>query len=83
MKNYLLFILFGILTSSQFNAQSLESNNKIVDSIYSNQLNEQKSFWVRLPENYNPSKAEKYPIVVVLDGFSLENSLNVVYENYW
>lgn len=83
MKNYLFFILFGILTTFQFNAQSLESNTRIVDSIYSNQLKEQRSYWVQLPENYNPKEAEKYPVIVLLDGFSLENSLNVVYANYW
>jgi len=77
------FILFGILTTSQFNAQSFETNTRIIDSIHSNQLNEQRSFWVRIPENYNPKNSEKYPVVILLDGFSLENSLNVVYENYW
>lgn len=84
-KHEKLFILSALCDSfsTQLNAQSQEANVKIVDSIYSDHLKEQRNFWVKLPENYNPSIAEKYPVVYLLDGFSLENTLNVVYENYW
>ncbi|MFT4697837.1 MAG: putative alpha/beta superfamily hydrolase [Flavobacteriaceae bacterium] len=83
MKNYFFLVLFVTLFSTQQNAQSQEANARIADSIYSDHLKEQRNFWIKLPENYNPSIAEKYPVVYILDGFSLENTLNVVYENYY
>lgn len=37
---------------------------------------------MQLPENYNPKSIEKYPVVYLLDGFSLKNNLETVYHNY-
>ncbi|MGK0391144.1 MAG: putative alpha/beta superfamily hydrolase, partial [Maribacter sp.] len=41
------------------------------------------NFWVKLPENYNPDSNEKYAVIYLLDGFSLKNTLETVYDNYW
>ena len=56
---------------------------EIIDSIYSKPLEENRDFWVKFPENYNPNSDEKYPVVYLLDGFSLKNNLETVYNNYW
>ncbi|WP_372766653.1 alpha/beta hydrolase-fold protein [Lutibacter sp.] len=53
------------------------------DSIYSKTFNEQKQFWVQLPENYNPKSPEKFPVVYILDGGVQLKTLGTVYENYW
>ncbi len=38
------------------------------DSLFSNTLEEQRNFWVQLPENFNPESKQLYPVVYVLDG---------------
>jgi predicted alpha/beta superfamily hydrolase len=53
------------------------------DSLFSTTFQETKNFWVQLPENYNPNSSEKYPVVYILDGGALMNSLETVYNNYW
>jgi len=53
------------------------------DSIYSQTLEQSRDFWVKLPENYDPNSAQRYPVIYLLDGFSLQSSLELVYENYW
>jgi len=85
MKNYFpstLIILFFITSLQTINSQNNEVKLSIIDSIYSKTLNESKDFWVQLPEKYNPKSQEKYPVVYVLDGFSLRNTLEMVYGNY-
>ena len=85
MKNYLLYnlIVFIFITSSQIiNSQNNEIKLSITDSINSETLNESKNIWVQLPENYNPESNEMYPVVYLLDGFSLRNNLETVYNNY-
>ncbi len=52
------------------------------DSLYSKTFEEQKQFWIQLPENYNPNSPKKYPVVYVLDGKVQLKNLETVYENY-
>jgi len=85
MKNCFLstLIILLLITSLQtINSQNNEVKLSITDSIYSKTLNESKDIWVLLPENYNPESNEMYPAVYLLDGFSLRNNLEVVYNNY-
>ncbi|MBT8316935.1 MAG: esterase [Lutibacter sp.] len=85
MKNYFLYnsIVFLFITSFQIiSSQNNEIKLSITDSIYSETLNESKNIWVQLPENYNPESNEMYPVVYLLDGFSLRNNLETVYNNY-
>jgi predicted alpha/beta superfamily hydrolase len=56
---------------------------EFVDSLFSTSLEENREFWVKLPENYEPNGDQKYPVVYLLDGFSLQNTLETVYNNYW
>jgi len=43
-------------------------NIGVLDSIYSENLEEHRKIYVQLPENYNPNSKQKYPVVYVLDG---------------
>ncbi len=63
--------------------QSTQHSTEIVDSIYSKTMEENRSFWVKIPETYNPDSDKKYAVVYLLDGFSLKNTLETVYDNYW
>ena len=38
---------------------------------------------MRLPDNFQPDNDEKYAVIYLMDGFSLESSLEAVYDNYW
>jgi predicted alpha/beta superfamily hydrolase len=83
MKKQLLLILAITFLSNFENALQAQNSTSIADSIYSNTLNEQRKFWVQLPENYNSKSDIKYPVIYVLDGFSLQDELTMVYNNYW
>jgi predicted alpha/beta superfamily hydrolase len=92
MKNSTLLILLVLLTfmfPQEIVAQSNEIQSEeqyeseIFDGIFSKPLDENRKFWVQLPENYDPNSGAKYPVVYLLDGFSLKNSLETVYNNYW
>ncbi|WP_347925683.1 alpha/beta hydrolase-fold protein [Pontimicrobium sp. SW4] len=78
------FVFFNQnMTSQSVENNSVEVETEVIDSLFSNILNESREYWVRLPENYNPNSKTKYPIVYLLDGFSLKNNLETVYNNYW
>ena len=91
MKIYITFILtigsyFSF--SQKVSAQSDLNNSslfemEIIDTVYSEILEESREFWIKFPENYNPSNSDKYPVVYLLDGFSLKRDLVTIYENYW
>ena len=86
---YLFFLIGSLLrVNHQAIAQTTESEtepfqNRIVDSLFSKTLNESHDFWVRLPENFQPDNDEKYAVIYLMDGFSLESTLEAVYGNYW
>lgn len=40
----------------------------MLDSIYSEVLGESRQFYVQMPDNYNPSDNQKYPVAYILDG---------------
>ncbi|MFT5437278.1 MAG: putative alpha/beta superfamily hydrolase [Ulvibacter sp.] len=90
MKFYtLIFVLIGsiLIINQDIIAQSTEQpieqfQNQITDSIFSRSLNENRDFWVRLPENYAPNSKEKYAVIYLLDGFSLKSTIEAVYDNY-
>lgn len=77
-------VFFSMHTRAQANEteQFLETSQQ-VDSLYSKVLGEYRDYWVKLPDNYNPKSDVKYPVVYLLDGFSLKQDLEVVYTNYW
>ena len=89
-KHTLLYLLIGsiLIVFQNVVAQSTEQQSEqfeeeIVDSIYSNILGEKRDFWVKFPDNYDPNSKEKYAVIYLLDGFSLESTLEAVYDNYW
>lgn len=83
MKKHLFFYIALCCICLTANFAKAQNSETISDSLFSKTLNEQRQFWVQLPENYNASTALTYPVVYVLDGMSLENTLKTVYDNYW
>ncbi|MDF1698689.1 MAG: alpha/beta hydrolase-fold protein [Saprospiraceae bacterium] len=86
MKKYTLLLLtIGslLIFHEEIIGQSAPIEFEIVDSLFSTSLDENRDFWVKLPENYQPNGDQKYPVVYLLDGFSLQNTLETVYNNYW
>ena len=63
--------------------QSKSTAQTTIDTLFSKTLDEYREFWVKLPENYNFNNDQEYPVVYLLDGISLQNSLETVYDNYW
>ncbi len=90
MKTFLLVIItiitFGINTPIIKAQENLNPHYLleigIVDSLNSKILNEQRNFWVQLPENYNPNNPEKYPVAYIIDGGIHLNTVQTV-QNYY
>jgi predicted alpha/beta superfamily hydrolase len=84
-KHILLLLTIGSIFSfcQKLSAQSSVFETEILDTVYSELLEEYREFWVKFPENYRPNSNVKYPVVYLLDGFSLKKSLESVYDNYW
>ena len=78
----LLIVFQEISAQSKLN-QSSEFQTEIIDSVYSEVFKEYRKFWVKFPDNYNPNSSVKYPVVYLLDGFSLRENLEEIYDNYW
>jgi predicted alpha/beta superfamily hydrolase len=85
--------LFVLICSCIFNIQNLVGQSVLnthyleeiatVLSVRSEILNEDRTVWVQVPENYNPESSLRYPVVYVLDGDVRMSTLATVYENYW
>jgi predicted alpha/beta superfamily hydrolase len=43
--------------------------------LYSTVLQEDRSYWINLPEHYNMDTKQRYPVVYLLDGDSFFHSL--------
>jgi predicted alpha/beta superfamily hydrolase len=86
--SYLFFLAISLVSSKHLNAQSRMNQLYLKqittrDSIFSKVLNEQREFWIQIPDNYIPESNVKYPVVYILDGHSLMSKLSSVHENYW
>ena len=80
--NYILLVLSVFLFVNQGNSQSkylVQLGN--IESIKSTVLNEDRAYYVQLPQNYNDKK--KYPVIYVLDGDVLLNAVHLVHDNYY
>ncbi|VXB35114.1 Histidine kinase [Flavobacterium sp. 9AF] len=77
MKTRFLLLLL-LVTSFAF-------SQRITESIQSKKLEEERTFTVSLPSNYEFDIEKKFPILVLLDGEYLLNPFegNLKYGNYW
>ena len=54
----------------------------IVDSLYSEVLNDYREIYVQLPSTYNLDNQEKYPVVFILDGEVFLPTVSMVHDFY-
>jgi predicted alpha/beta superfamily hydrolase len=52
------------------------------DAIYSHVLQEERKYWVHLPENYTDSVQKNYPVIYLLDGELFFHALVAVQRSY-
>ena len=83
MRKAALFILFGIYCHV-LTAQSNEYLKQIgiVDSIFSETLNESREIYIQLPEGYNQNSDKRYPVAYLLDGEVFLPTLADVHQYY-
>lgn len=62
-----LIIFLQNFVDAQQNQKFLQKTG-IVDSVYSQILNEPREIYIQLPAGYNPENGQKYPVVFILDG---------------
>ena len=73
-----LIILFQQSANAQVNQnQQFLRTTGVLDSLYSQTLNETRLFYIQLPSSYSPEKNQQYPVVYILDG---ERFLPTVHE---
>ncbi len=84
-KSTLLILIISSLFifNQKLIGQSKSTTQTTIDTLFSKTLDEYREFWVKLPENYDFNNDQEYPVVYLLDGISLQNSLETVYDNYW
>ena len=78
-----------LLLLTQFPAFTQDINEKqylqsigIVDSLYSESLDEVREVYIQFPFNYNPEENKKYPVVYILDGEVFLATVNNVQNFY-
>ncbi len=76
-----LIIFFQQLVKAQGDQQFLQKVG-IVDSLYSEILNESRKIYIQIPSSFNPSKNQKYPVAFIIDGEILLPTVNDV-QNYY
>ncbi len=69
------------LTIAQSSPQFLSQVGQ-VDSLYSNTLQETRTIYVQLPESYDPTRKQKYPVAYILDGEVFLPTLSNVHQFY-
>ena len=64
------FILSSIQLVNSQDTQNPQFLNKVgmLDSLYSQVLEESREIYIQLPANYSPENDLKYPVVYILDG---------------
>jgi predicted alpha/beta superfamily hydrolase len=75
------FALYAISSVNYLLAQSDICIGKC-DSIYSQALNEERIYWVHLPESYEDSIQKQYPVIYLLDGDLFFHALVAVQRSY-
>ena len=76
-------ILFFLGLTISLNAQKTYlSQVGETHEIYSEVLGEARTFYVQLPDGYDPGQAKKYPVVYLIDGESLMPALYTVHQFY-
>ena len=79
--SYILLPQYGYAQIAESEEKSFQHRTE--ESMFSNALGEDREFWVLLPDNYESGSDEKYAVIYLLDGYSLESTLEAVYNNYW
>jgi predicted alpha/beta superfamily hydrolase len=86
LKNLLIITL--IVCSQQLVKAQVNQNQQylqktgVLDSLYSEILEESRKFYVQVPFSYNAEKDQKYPAVFILDGETFLPTVNDV-QNYY
>jgi predicted alpha/beta superfamily hydrolase len=77
-------VLIQLLGNAQINNENQQFLDKIgvVDSLYSETLNEYREIYIQLPNNYKPENNKEYPVVYILDGEVLLSAVNNVQSFY-
>lgn len=87
MTNRVLIIIFSILFFSLTQKADAQKTHiiemGIIDSLYSDILNESREIYIHLPESFDESSKRKYPVIYVLDGEVILKAAATVYDFYW
>lgn len=72
IKTYV-FLIFLLLPLTLRSQEDIYIGKKY--TLYSDTLQEERSYWVHLPESYNQNETKTYPVIYLLDGDSFFHSL--------
>ena len=63
----IVFVQQFVHAQASRNQQFLQKSG-VLDSLYSEILDESRKIYIQLPANYNPESIQKYPVAFILDG---------------
>ena len=82
-------LLIALIVCSQLIAKAQINQNQqhlqkigVLDSLYSEILEESRKFYIQVPSSYNAEKDQKYPVALILDGETFLSTVNDV-QNYY
>ena len=75
-------IVLLIIGQNQAYSQSYLLETGILDSLYSEILQEQRDIWIKYPKYFSPENLKEYPVVYILDGETQLRALDAVCNYY-
>jgi len=78
----LIFFFQQYINAQAHQDQQFLQKTGVLDSLYSQILNESRKIYIQLPASYDPDMNQKYPVVFVLDGEIFLPTVNDV-QNYY
>lgn len=73
MTKTLILFIFLLLPLTMRSQEDISIGRKY--NLYSSVLQEERSYWIHLPENYEEDETHTYPVIYLLDGDSFFHSL--------
>ena len=77
----IIFCQHSVVAQGYQNQQFLQQVG-VLDSLYSNILNESRNIYIQLPDSYSPDKNQQYPVAFILDGEMFLPTVNDVLTYY-
>ncbi len=77
MKSFFALSIFLFASTPKLSAQASEFCIGTIETIYSKELNENRTLNIYLPDGYSNDSSKLYPVIYLLDGSKNEDFLHI------